>query len=66
MVKRLFKQAEASNDHELMAAFLVAFDRLVRRLRRMRHRYNFQTRQSWQEEELFAPRDQILATAEGP
>ena len=65
VVKRLFKQAEASNDHELMAAFLVAFDRLVRRVRRMRSRYNFQTRQSWQEEVLFAPRDQILATTKG-
>ena len=49
-----------------MAAFLVAFDRLVRRQRRMRYRYDYQTRQSWQEEQLFAPRDQILATAEGP
>jgi hypothetical protein len=65
VVKRLFKQAEASRDHELMAAFLVAFDRLVRRQRRMRYRYNFQTRWSSQEEVLFAPRDQILATAKG-
>jgi hypothetical protein len=63
VVKRLFKQAEGSSDHELMAAFLVAFDRLVRRQRRMRYRYDFDTRQSWQEEELFAPRDQILARA---
>ena len=65
VVKRLFKQAEAANDHELMAAFLVAFDRLVRRQRRIRIRYDLQTRQSWQEEELFAPRDQILAAAKG-
>ena len=65
VVKRQFKQAEASRAHELMAAFVVAFDRLVRRQRRMRYRYNYQTRQSWQEEELFAPRDQILATAKG-
>jgi len=49
----------------LMAAFLVAFDRLVRRRRRMRAHYNHQTRQWWQEEELFSPRDQILATAKG-
>jgi len=65
VVKRLFKQAEATRDNELMAAFLVAFDRFVRRQRRMRYRYNFQTRQSWQEEQLFAPRDQILAAAKG-
>jgi hypothetical protein len=64
LVKRLFKQAEASRDHELMAAFLVAFDRLVRRQRRMWDRYNYQTRQWWQEEQLFAPRDQILASVE--
>jgi len=65
LVKRLFKHAEAGGDHELMAAFLVAFDRLVRRQRRTRYRYDYQTRQSWQEEELFAPRDQILAAAKG-
>src|SRR6185437_1522052 len=28
VVKRLFKQAEANHDHALVAAFLVAFDRL--------------------------------------
>ncbi len=61
LVKRLFKHAEAGSDDELMAAFLVAFDRLVRRRRRMRYRYDFATRQSWQEEELFLPSDQILA-----
>jgi hypothetical protein len=61
IVKRLFKQAEANNDHQLVAAFLVAFDRLVRRQRRLRYDYNFQTRQSTREEELLAPRDQILA-----
>jgi len=31
LVKRLFKQAEAAGDDELMAHFLVAFDRLSRR-----------------------------------
>jgi len=60
LVKRLFKQAEANNDHELMAAFLVALDRLVRRQRRIRYRYNAGTRQTSREEELFSPRDQIL------
>lgn len=65
LVKRLFKQAEAGRDHELMAAFLAAFDRLIRRQRRVRYRYDYQTRQSWQEEELYAPRDQILAAAKG-
>src|SRR4029079_5742033 len=60
VVKRLFKHAEANRDTEVMAAFLVCFDRLVRRQRRMRFRWDFQTRQSWREEELFVPRDQIL------
>jgi hypothetical protein len=60
LVKRLFKQAEGNADHELMAAFLVAFDRLIRRQRRVRYRYDYETRQSWQEEELYSPRDQIL------
>jgi hypothetical protein len=37
LVKRLFKLAESAKDHELMAEFLVAFDRLSRRsLRRVR------------------------------
>ncbi len=31
IVKRMFKHAEQQRDHEVMAAFLVAFDRLVRR-----------------------------------
>jgi hypothetical protein len=60
VVKRLFKQAEADGDDELMAAFMVAFDRLVRRQRRMKYRWDRQTRQSWQEEELFTPRNQIM------
>ncbi len=48
-----------------MAAFLVAFDRLVRRQRRMSYRWDFQTRQSSREEVLFSPRDQILAKKSG-
>jgi hypothetical protein len=60
LVKRLFKQAEASRDDELMAEFVVAFDRLVRRERRMRYHYNYQTRQLTQEEVLVAPHNQIL------
>src|SRR5688500_3290898 len=41
VVKRLFKHAEAQRDDELMAVFLHAFDRLVRRERRLRWRYDF-------------------------
>jgi len=57
VVKRLFKQAEAAGDDELMAAFLVAFDALVRRVRKTRQRYDWQTREVWTEETLVAPRD---------
>src|SRR6266498_4238956 len=38
VVKHLFKHAEENNDHELMAAFLVAFDRQVRREIRTKRR----------------------------
>lgn len=61
IVKRLFKQAEENRDDELMAAFATAFDRLVRRNRRARWRYDWQTRQGWQEEVLVTPRD-VLPT----
>lgn len=36
LVKRLFKHAEAQQDDALMGAFLVAFDRLIRRVIRQR------------------------------
>src|SRR5690242_4417065 len=39
LVKRLFKLAEKAGDDELMGAFLVAFDRSVRRARTTRARY---------------------------
>jgi hypothetical protein len=37
LVKRLFKRAEAAGDDALMARFLVAFDRSIRRVRRKRY-----------------------------
>jgi hypothetical protein len=55
VVKQLFKQAEENRDDELLAAFLVAFDRLVRYRRRTRWQYDFETRQSWKEEVLHLP-----------
>jgi hypothetical protein len=54
VVKRLFKHFEQKNDHELLACFMVAFDRLVRRVRVTRYQYDRSTRQSWQEEFLYA------------
>jgi hypothetical protein len=57
VVKRLFKWAEEQNDDELMGAFAVAFDRLVRRVRATRYHYDWRTRASWEEERLVARRD---------
>lgn len=39
LVKRLFKMAEAANDDELMAHFLVLFDRSIRRVKRKRRHW---------------------------
>jgi hypothetical protein len=57
IVKRLFKHAEENHDHELMAAFLIAFDRHVRREIRTRRRWDSQTRSVNEEESLVTPRD---------
>jgi hypothetical protein len=59
VIKRLFKQAEERNDDELMAAFAVAFDRLVRRVRRTRYRWDYRTRTGWEEEWLKSPRNTL-------
>ena len=59
VVKRLFKHAEASGDHELMAAFLVGFDRQVRRRIHRRRSWDFRTRTASEEEQLVTPRDVI-------
>jgi hypothetical protein len=39
LIKRLFKKAEAAGDDEMMARFLVMFDRSVRRVRKIRPKY---------------------------
>ncbi len=59
IIKRLFKNAEENRDHELMIAFLVAFDRHVRREIRTKRRWDFQTRSVNEEEKLITPRDVI-------
>jgi hypothetical protein len=59
VVKRLFKHAEAESDDELMAAFAAALDRLVRRERRLRYRWDFEVRQYHQVEVLQTPSNQI-------
>lgn len=57
VVKRLFKQAEENKDHELMGAFLVAFDRHVRRKIEIKRQWDFRARTSTEEERLVTPRD---------
>lgn len=59
LVKRLFKHAEQTGDNELMGAFLVAFDCLVRRVRKKRWRWDMESRSSWGEESLVSPRNTI-------
>src|SRR5262245_35005431 len=46
MIKRLFKHAEARADDVLVAIFTVAFDRSVRRFRRVRWHWSYETRES--------------------
>ena len=59
LVKHLFKDAEERKDDELMAAFLVAFDTLVRRVRQSRWRWDPATRNSYTNEYLGTPHDQL-------
>lgn len=51
LVKRLFKLAEAAQDDSVMARFLVAFDRSVRRRRKTRFHFEQQTFRNRQEAE---------------
>src|SRR5262245_34540123 len=41
LVKRLFKQAEAAGNDEVTAAFLVFFDRSIRKAKRRRNEYQY-------------------------
>src|SRR5687768_8710359 len=66
VVKRLFKWAEERGDDELVAAFAVAFDGLVRRVRRKRFHYDWQTRTSWETERLYSPRNQLPHVGKQP
>jgi len=60
LLKRLFKLAEAQQDDTVMARFLVGADRLIRRVRRTRYRYESATREQWTEETLGIPRGTML------
>ncbi|HVH45490.1 MAG TPA: hypothetical protein VM925_24220, partial [Labilithrix sp.] len=54
LVKHLFKAAERHGDDELMAHFMVAFDRLSRRYPVERSRWDFNTRSSTTETVLYS------------
>lgn len=60
LVKRLYKQAEQVRDHELMAAFLTAFDCLVRRARTQKWIWDLASRQSYSVEILSTPKNNLL------
>ena len=57
LVKKLFKDAEERKDDELVGAFLVAFDTLVRRVRRTTWKWDRATRSALEGEVLGTPRD---------
>lgn len=57
VVKRLFKEAEKRGDDAVVGAFLAAFDTLVRRVRKSRWKWDYQTRSAEEVEELRTPRD---------
>ncbi|QOV87415.1 hypothetical protein [Humisphaera borealis] len=59
LVKRLFKGAEARQDDLLLSAWAVSFDRLVRRVRRKRWRWDYTSRMSVPEERLISPEDRL-------
>jgi hypothetical protein len=52
LLKRLYKHFEAAGDTELVGAFAVLFDAMVRRRVRKRYRYDWRTCESWEEESL--------------
>lgn len=64
VVKRLFKQAEENRDDELMAAFLVVLDQMVRRVRKIRRRYDWAAREVTEEEYLASPHDVLPVHAD--
>ncbi len=49
LIKRLFKQAEAAGDDAVMARFLVAFDRSIRRVQRVRYHREYRRFETPQE-----------------
>ncbi len=61
LVKRLFKLADAGGDDEVMARFLVALDRTIRRRRTTKQRYNYRRRAYEEYESVITPPDTVLS-----
>lgn len=61
LVKRLFKFADTAGDDAVMARFLVGFDRLIRRRRATKERYNYRRREYEQYEAVVQPGNTVLA-----
>ena len=64
LVKRLYKLAEKAGDDEVVGRFLVAFDRSVRRRRKRKMRYDWRTRQSWEEDSVRVPKNTTMPRKE--
>lgn len=65
VLKRLFKHADVNGDDELMAVFCVALDRLVRRKKYQRWRWDWQNQTSFQTFELGTPANSVIPTTAG-
>src|SRR5439155_17609695 len=59
LVKRLFKYFEAQRDDELMAHWLVRLDRVVRRKRKERWKWDYQLRRGIKVEALVTPQESV-------
>ena len=65
IVKRLCKHVHAAGDHELLAYFMVAFDRFVRRSRIDSSWWNRETQETVREEKLFAESNKTFQNETG-
>ncbi len=65
VVKRMCKHFYTAGDHELLAHFLVAFDRFVRRARVDSSWWNRETRELIREEKLFAKSNKTIQNETG-
>lgn len=61
LVKRLFKFADNAGDDAVMARFLVALDRTIRRRRGVKTQWNYRTRTQEQYEVVYTPGDTTLS-----